>query len=149
MVELSRREMMVSSAVTAALAAGGPALGLGPAPSAGAAWGLSDPHPSRAAGGGEGQAVLPPLPEVQGRKGTLGGRGGAWGGGLVAESEISEGVSRLYSFAQLKADEDRRVGANQERKQQATDAFTAIGEATAWTSPEIVALGPARVERLI
>ena len=38
--------------------------------------------------------------------------------------------------------------ANQERKQQAQDVFTALGEATAWTNPEIVALGAARVNAL-
>ena len=49
----------------------------------------------------------------------------------------------------MKADEDRRVAANQERKQKAQDVFTALGEATAWTSPEIVALGQARVDALL
>lgn len=149
MVELSRREMMVSTAVTAALAAGVPAVALGQTANASAAWDLSDLYPSDAAWESERKAILAALPKLKAQKGTLSRSAAALRAVLLAQSEISERVSRLYSYAQLKADEDRRVGANQERKQQATDVFTAIAEATAWTSPEIVALGSARLEKLI
>ena len=47
------------------------------------------------------------------------------------------------------ADEDLRVSPNQERKSQAQDVFTALGEATAWANPEIVALGADRVNAMI
>ncbi len=68
---------------------------------------------------------------------------------LVAQSDINKRTSRLYTYASLKADEDRRVAPNQERKQQAQDVFTALGEATAWTNPEVVALGAKKVNAFI
>jgi oligoendopeptidase F len=55
----------------------------------------------------------------------------------------------LFVYASLKADEDRRVAPNQERKQQALDVFTALGEATAWTNPEIVSIGAKKVNAFI
>ncbi|HEY1143963.1 MAG TPA: M3 family oligoendopeptidase, partial [Sphingomicrobium sp.] len=66
-----------------------------------------------------------------------------------AQSEISKRTIRLYTYASLKADEDRRVASNQERKQKAQDVFTALGEATAWTNPKIVAIGDAKVNSFI
>ena len=63
--------------------------------------------------------------------------------------EDNKRTARLYSYASLKADEDRRVAPNQESKQKAQDVFTALGEATAWTNPEIVALGAKKVNAFI
>jgi oligoendopeptidase F len=149
MVELSRREMMVSSAVTAALAAGVPAVALGQTASAGAAWDLSDLYPSDAAWETERKAILAALPSLKARKGTVGRSAGSLRAFLEAQSNLNLRASRLYSYALLKADEDRRVGPNQERKQQAQDVFTALGEATSWLSPELVALGAKRVNAFI
>ncbi len=42
-----------------------------------------------------------------------------------------------------------RLAANQERKQQGQDVFTALGEATAWTNPEVVAIGAKKVNAFI
>ena len=90
----------------------------------------------------------PRSPALKAYQGKL-GDGASLKAALQAGSDLNRRASRLYTYASLKADEDRRVAANQERKQQAQDVFTAIGEATAWSSPEIVALGAARVNALI
>ena len=122
-------------------------MALGQSRKGGAAWDLSDLYPSDAAWESERKSILAAMPKLKAQKGTLGRSAAALRAALLAQSEINERIARLYSYAQLKADEDRRVGANQERKQQAKDVFTAIGEATAWTNPEIVALGRGRVNR--
>jgi oligoendopeptidase F len=149
MVGLSRREMIVSAAFTAALAAGVPAVALGQAASAGAAWDLSDLYPSDAAWEAERLALLNAIPALRKQRGSLGRSAAAMRAALQAQSDISKRTSRLYTYASLKADEDRRVAANQERKQKAQDVFTALGEATAWTNPEVVAIGPKKVNAFI
>ena len=149
MVGLSRREMIVSAAFTAALAAGVPAVALGQTASAGAAWDLSDLYRSDAAWEAERLALLNAIPALRKQRGTLGRSAAAMRAALQAQSDISKRTSRLYTYASLKADEDRRVAANQERKQKAQDVFTALGEATAWTNPEVVAIGPKKVNAFI
>ena len=119
-----------------------------PQPSATAAWDLRDIFPTDAAWEAERQSIMAAIPGLKAYQGKL-GDGASLKAALQAGSDLNRRASRLYSYASLKADEDRRVAANQERKQQAQDVFTALGEATAWSSPEIVALGAARVNALI
>ena len=149
MLDLSRREVMITAAATAALAAGVPAAAVAQATSSAAAWDLTDLYPSDAAWETERQAILATLPRLKAQKGTLGRSPAAMRAVLVAQSDASKRASRLFVYASLKADEDRRVGPNQERKQQAQDVFTSLGEATAWTNPEIVAIGPKKVNAFI
>lgn len=153
MLDLSRREMLISSALVSAVtaapvrafaqAAGGEAV------AAAAAWDLSEIYPSDAAWETERQAILKVIPSLAAQKGTLGNSAEALRAALQAQSDVNKRAARLYTYASLKADEDLRVAPNQERKQQAQDVFTALGEATAWTNPEIVALGSAKVNALI
>ena len=135
MLDVSRRELIVSVSAAAALA-GVPAMVVAQAASAAAAWDLSDLYPSDAAWETERQALLKAIPRLAAQKGTLGRSAASMREALVAQSDINKRTSRLYTYASLKADEDRRVAPNQERKQQAQDVFTALGEATAWTNPE-------------
>ena len=114
-----------------------------------AAWDLSELYPSDAAWEAERQALLKTIPSLKAQKGTLGRSAATMRAALVAQSDIGKRASRLYTYASLKADEDRRIASNQERKQQAQDVFTALGEATAWTNPEIVALGATKVNAFI
>jgi oligoendopeptidase F len=151
MLDLSRREVLVSTAVAAVVSGLAPAkvLAQAAAPSGAAAWDLSELYPSEAAWEAERQAILKAIPTLKAQQGTLGKSAASLKAALQAQSDVSRRASRLYTYASLKADEDLKVAANQERKSQAQDAFTALGEATAWTNPEIVALGAARVNALI
>ena len=117
--------------------------------SAAAAWDLSDLYPSDAAWEAERQALLTAIPRLKTQKGTLGRSAAAMRAAFEAQSDVNKRASRLYTYASLKADEDRRVSANQERKQQGQDVFTALGEATAWTNPEVVAIGAKKVNAFI
>ena len=150
MFDLSRREVLMSSAAATALSATGSVAAFAQAAApAGAAWDLSEIYPSDAAWETERQAILRAIPTLTSFKGKLGESAATLKAALQAQSDINKRASRLYTYASLKADEDLRVAPNQERKQKAQDVFTALGEATAWASPEIVALGATRVEALL
>jgi oligoendopeptidase F len=153
MLDLSRREMLVSGALASAVSVAAPGRALAQAAvqaaPTGAAWDLRDLFPTDAAWEAERQAILRDIPALKTFQGKLGASPASLKAALQAQSDINLRTARLYSYAQLKADEDRRIAANQERQQQAQDVYTAIGEATAWTNPEIVALGPDRINALI
>jgi len=148
MLDVSRRELIVSAAAVAALA-GVPAMAIAQTAASGAAWDLTDLYPSDAAWESERQSLLKAIPGLKMQKGTLGRSAASMRAALVAQSDMNKRASRLYVYASLNADADRRVAANQERKQQAQDVFTALGEATAWTNPEVVALGAKKVNGFI
>lgn len=152
MVEVSRREMLMTAAATGAavaVAAGAPAVAMAQAAGTAAAWDLGDLYPSLAAWDAERQSLLNAFPNLKAQKGMLGRSAEDMKAVLQAQSDIAKRASRLYTYASLKADEDVRVGPNQERKQQAQDVLTALGEATAWTNPAIVALGAGKVDLFI
>jgi oligoendopeptidase F len=153
MLDLSRRDVLVTAAVATAVSTTAPARAFAQAAtgsgSSAAAWDLSEIYPSDAAWETERQALLRTIPTLTGYKGKLGTDAATLKAASQAISDIQKRASRLYTYASLKADEDLRVSPNQERKSQAQDVFTALGEATAWVNPEIVALGPARVNALI
>ena len=115
----------------------------------GAQWDLSEIYPTDAAWETERQAILRAIPTLGSFKGRLGESAATLKAAMQAQSDLNKRASRLYTYASLKADEDLRVARNQERKSQAQDVFTALGEATAWSSPEIVALGATKVNALI
>ena len=151
MLDLSRREILAGTAATTVLTSATPAVLFAQAaavPSGGAAWDLRDIFPTDAAWEAERQSILAAIPSLKAYQGKL-GSAASLKAMLQAQSDLNRRTARLYSYASLKADEDRRVAPNQERKQQAQDVFTALGEATAWASPELVALGSVRVEALI
>src|SRR4051812_34588036 len=116
MIEVSRREMLASAAAAAALAGGVSTIALAQTAAGAAAWDLSDLYPSDAAWEADRQALLKAMPTLKAQKGTLGRSGAAMRGWFEAQSAINKRASRLYTCASLKADEDRRVGPNQERK---------------------------------
>ncbi|MFL6752332.1 MAG: M3 family oligoendopeptidase [Sphingomicrobium sp.] len=154
MLDLSRRELLVSGAVATVVSAATPSgvLAQAAVPGGGstaAAWDLSELYPSDAAWEAERQALLKAIPRLKAQKGTLGRSAAAMRAALEAQSDVNKRTSRLFTYASLKADEDRRVAPNQERKSQAQDVFTALSEATAWTGPEIVALGAPKVNGFI
>jgi oligoendopeptidase F len=82
-------------------------------------------------------------------KGSLGGSATAMLTALDAISAVRLASARLSVYAHLKADEDLRVAANQERRQQAQSLETLIAEKTSWVAPEIIALGADTVQRFL
>jgi oligoendopeptidase F len=149
MIEASRREILLTATAAAALAKSGAAMALAdPAAPAEAAWDLTDLFPTPAAWETERQALLRAIPSLTAYRGKL-GSAASLKAASQAISDLGRRASRLYTYASLKADEDVRIAANQERKQQGLDVFTALGEATSWYSPEIVAMGATKVNALL
>lgn len=56
---------------------------------------------------------------------------------------------RVFAHAALKGDEDVRIAAGQERDAQAHNMGTALGESTAWISPELLTLDKPKVDALL
>ena len=152
MVDCSRRGLMLSAAALAALAQSEGALALvqseGAAP-AGAAWDLTDLYPNVAAWDAERQALEARVPSLLRYKGTLGNSAAALKTAMEATSDIYRTALRLYVYASLKADEDLRVSEAQERRSQAQNLFAKVGEATAWISPEVLAVGKPKIDSFL
>ncbi|MCJ2188307.1 oligoendopeptidase F, partial [Novosphingobium beihaiensis] len=116
---------------------------------AGAAWDLTGIYPDIAAWDAARKAVLAALPRLEAYKGTLGESAQAMAKALTDISAVSKDAARVYVYASLKGDEDVRVAASQEREAQARDMYAAFGQAIAWQSPEILAIGKDKVESFI
>jgi len=144
MTDISRREALITAAALSTLAMAGEAKAADVA--AGAAWDLTDLYPSDAAWEAERTAVAARLPEITAYKGRLGEGAGTLRQVLQLQSDLGLKVSRLYVYAGLKSDEDIRNAPNQERRQKATDLYTAYGEAGSWMNPELLALGAPKVQ---
>lgn len=114
-----------------------------------AAWDLTELYPDLAAWEAARKEVVAALPRLAGYKGTLGQGAGAMVKALEDISAVMLKFMRVYVHASLRADEDVRVSANQERNAQVEDLYAQFGEATAWTSPEVLELGKDQVEGYI
>ncbi|MEQ1582070.1 MAG: oligoendopeptidase F [Steroidobacteraceae bacterium] len=82
-------------------------------------------------------------------KGTLGQSSAQLLRALDTMSTARQELYRLYVYAGLKADEDRRVAVNQERRQQIQSLGTRYDEATSWLVPELLAVGETKVRAFI
>ena len=80
---------------------------------------------------------------------TLGDSSAALRIALDAISASDKELARLYVYAFLKADEDRRVAENQERRSVAASLLSEFGEAISFVSPELLRVGSVTVERYI
>ncbi len=151
MIEVSRREMILSTAALAAMANSGAAFAVSQANAAatGAQWDLTDLYPSDSAWEAKRKELVAQIPKLTGYKGTLGTSAASLRTALQAISDAYRATVRLYVYAALKADEDLRIGSNQERKQQAQDVFTALSEATSWLSPEVLRVGAPRIRSFV
>lgn len=155
MIETDRRGAL-GLAAALPLASGLPALLTGTAHAAdaaaatgGAQWDLTDLYPSLDAWETARKQVAAALPRLAAYKGTLGQSAASMLKALEDISDVSRTFARVYVYASLRADEDVRVSANQERNAQVMDLYAAFGEATAWTAPETLALGRDKVEGFI
>jgi oligoendopeptidase F len=152
-MEVSRRELMLTGAALIAFVKGGAldafAQEAGAQSGAGAAWDLTDLYPNDAAWSADKSALQAEIGRVAQLRGTLGRDAASLGTALQTISDLYRKLLRFFIYASLKADEDLRVAPNQERKQQAQDVFTAMGEATAWVEPEILAIGRQRIDAAV
>jgi oligoendopeptidase F len=120
-----------------------------PAGAGAAAWDLTDLFPDLAAWDAARKDIAAALPRLAAYKGSFAQGAPAMAKALEDISATTVKLMRVYVHASLRADEDVRVSANQERNAQVEDLWSQFGEATAWTSPEVLALGRDKVESYI
>jgi oligoendopeptidase F len=147
MPELSRRDILVASAVlTAAASAPAWAADTTAVPKT---WNLTELYPTPEAWAAERQSILDALPSVAKYKGHLGDNAGALREALQAMSDLGRRAARLDAYASLKADEDTQVSANQERRQQSTALGSQLDEATSWVEPELLNVGKDKIDGFV
>jgi oligoendopeptidase F len=82
-------------------------------------------------------------------RGRLGESAALLGEAFDAITETEKELARLYVFAFLKADEDRRVAEAQERRGLAAALLSEFNETVAFVSPELLRVGSEQVERYL
>jgi oligoendopeptidase F len=137
---------MMAAAGTAVFALGKPAPAPAPVDPA-YMWDLSDLYASPEAWTAEQTRVKGAIADLAKYKGTLGKSAKDLLAALNAYSDAQRAVQRLSAYSGLKADEDVRVAANQERNQLAAALGTSLNVATAWMTPEILAIGADKVHQ--
>ena len=110
-------------------------------------WDLSDLYPSADAWTAERDRVKGVTAGLDQYKGTLGKGAKELLAALTAFSDAQRAITRLAAYANLKADEDVRIAANQERQQLAANLFTEFSVKTSWSTPEILTVGADKVHK--
>ena len=112
-------------------------------------WDLTELYPTDAAWEAEQKSIVAAVPGLAAFKGTLGKDAASLAKALQAMSDLRKRLGRLDTYAILKRDEDTRNATNQDRYQRIqlleTDAQTAV----AWVDPEVIAIGPAKIDQFI
>ena len=112
-------------------------------------WDLTEIYPTDQVWTAEKERLERDVDGLSRYEGTLGDSAAALRTALNAFSASDKELARLYVYAFLKADEDRRVAGHQERRSVAASLLSEFGEATSFVSPELLRVGSETVERYI
>ena len=112
-------------------------------------WDLSDIYPNVAAWNAAKDELETRVAGLAVHRGHLGDSAAALREAFDAIYESEKELSRLYVFAFLKADEDRRVAEDQERRGLASALLSEFGEVVAFVSPELLRVGSETIERYL
>src|SRR5947207_787132 len=110
-------------------------------------WNLGELYPSPEAWTAARDRLKAEAEKLDALKGTLGKSANDMLAAFDEMSRVQKESNRLSVYATLKADEDVRIAANQERQQAASALQTLITEKEAWVTPEIIAIGAEKVKR--
>ena len=94
-------------------------------------------------------ATTPRYPALTGKKGTLGGSPASLKAFLDDYLKHSEILSRLYTFAHLKHDEDITDNDGKMAYSEAIAAYSNFQEETAWFNPELIALPEEKIQEYL
>ena len=109
-------------------------------------WDLAEIYPTDEAWTREKERLELEIKGLSQYEGTLGESAAALRVALDAISASDKELARLYVYAFLKADEDRRIAENQERRSTAASLLSEFGEATSFVSPELLQVGSETIE---
>ena len=112
-------------------------------------WDLGEIYPDIEAWDTARTALEKRVAALAGYQGRLGESAATLREALDAVSATDKELSRLFVHAFLKADEDRRVAAAQERRGLAADLRSRFSETVAFVSPELLRVGAETIERFI
>ena len=112
-------------------------------------WDVSELYPTDQVWSAEKERLEREVDGLSRYQGTLGDSATALRIALDAISVSDKELARLYVYAFLKADEDRRVAEHQERRSVAASLLSEFGEITSFVSPELLQVGSETVERYI
>ena len=138
--------LTMTTTTPAATTAQNPSDPVGPEP---IVWDLSEMFPTDEIWSAEKERLEREVDGLSRYQGTLGESAAALRTALDAISASDKELARLYVYAFLKADEDRRVAEHQERRSVAASLLSEFGEATSFVSPELLGVGSETVERFI
>ncbi len=108
-------------------------------------WDLSPIFPDDEAWEAARAALAAELPELEKYRGRLAEGPAVLREALERQSATGLRFARLSLYANLKADEDTREAAGQERSQKVAQLGADFSQAVSWTSPEILALGDEKI----
>ena len=147
MHKVTRRTMIASAVSIASLSVFGPLRLTGQNVQAdeNATWDLTEIYKSDEQWQAARQSVIKQLPLLAVYRGKLGESANVLQDALVAISDLRRTILTLDTYATLLSDEDMRVAGNQQKRQLAADLQNQLDEAAAWVLPEVIALGPARI----
>ena len=120
-----------------------------PSPPAQIEWDLGEHYPSLDDWNAARTRIEAQVEALAGHQGRLGESAAALRDALDAVSAAEKALSRLFVFAFLKADEDRRAAAAQERRGLAAALRSRFGETVAFVAPELLRVGSEKIERFI
>ena len=89
------------------------------------------------------------LPEVESYKGRLGNNGKTLLAAVQKMEEIEMLISDIFVYAGLKSYEDMRIGENGANFSRARTLSTRYNEATSYMRPELLAIPPKKLEKMI
>jgi len=148
MFEITRREVLLSLSAGAALRAFSCAAltNLVIDPEDKATWDLTELYADDGAWEQARQTVLAAIPQLAGRKGTLGISAVSLQQAYSAASDLLRTVHRLGVYAQLMAYSDLRLPQYQQMQEMATQLSSQLDAALAWMDPETLSLGQKKIE---
>lgn len=112
-------------------------------------WDLSDMYESREDWEASRENVLDRIPELEGFEGRLSEGPETMLEALETMSEVTREGENVYVYSNLLFDENQANSDAAGMTQQANEMFAAMGRATSWINPEIIELGPERIEEYI
>jgi oligoendopeptidase F len=112
-------------------------------------WDIQQLYASPEAWEAERARVEAEIPSLGKFAGHLGDSGAALWQALEARLRLSQDVDKLAVYATMSADEDLRNAKNSARRQRAQLLGSALNQQLAYFSPELLALGKAKVDQLI
>ena len=113
------------------------------------AWNLSEIYSTDAAWDVEKDRLDVAVQKLSTYRGRLGDDAATLREALDTINETEKELSRLYVYAFLKSDEDRRIAGHQERRSVAASLLSEFGEVTSFVSPELLRVGSDTIERYI